>query len=193
MALRLIVIIGLAQVRRAHDGRLPRDRLTRVFEHIRTPTLSHWRVMALETCKALEEGETAECRELGALLAPIARLMSDLIGHGGDPETASLLRLRNMLAHGSVSTMLARDLAERWRARIDNLLGRLEPLASLPLLARTSDGKVVRVTGEAGTVKIVSDIDPAAVGTRVGAAAIRLADRGAAAGAVRAARGAAGR
>jgi hypothetical protein len=86
MALRLIVIIGLAQVRRAHDGRLPRDRLTRVFEHIRTPTLSHWRVMALETCKALEEGETAECRELGALLAPIARLMSDLIGHGGDHQ-----------------------------------------------------------------------------------------------------------
>lgn len=177
MALRLIVMIGLAQVRAAHGGRLPRERLVRVFEHIRTPTLSHWRAMALETCKTLEEDGAAECRELGGLLAPVGRLLSDLVGHGGDTETASLLRLRNMLAHGSVSTSLARDLAERWRSRIDDMLGGLEPLANLPLLARTSDGNVLRVSGEAGAVAVVPEIDPAAVGTRAGAAAIGLADR----------------
>jgi hypothetical protein len=177
MALRFIVVIGLAQVRAAHGGRLPRERLMRVFEHIRTPTLSHWWAMALETCKALDEDGTAECRELGALLAPVARVLSDLVGHGGDTETASLLRLRNMLAHGSVSASLARDLAERWQARIDYALGKLEPLARLPLLARASDRQVLRIAGEDGAVTIMPEIDPAAIGTRAGAAAIGLVGR----------------
>lgn len=177
MALRLIVIIGLAQMRHAHAGRLPRERLVRVFEHIRTPTLSHWRAMALETCKALDEDGAEDCRQLGAMLAPVARLLSDLVGQGGDTETASLLRLRNMLAHGSVTSSLARDLAECWRARIDDALGKLESLATLPLLARAADGQVLRASGEAGTMMVVPDIDQDAVGTRAGAAAIGLAGR----------------
>jgi hypothetical protein len=65
MAMRLVVIIDLAQLRRAYGGRLPRERLARVFEHIRTPTLSHWRAMALETAGALEKEGSEEMPGVG--------------------------------------------------------------------------------------------------------------------------------
>lgn len=163
MALRLIVIIALAQLRQANDGALPRAKLKRVFDHIRTPTLSHWRAMALETTQALEQGN-ASSKDLSALLAPIAAQADGLVGRGDGAEADNLLRLRNMLAHGTLGQARTRALALLWQPRLAEMLNALSPLGALPLLTRGVDGAVLRVLGETGRLEVVPELSADPIG-----------------------------
>ncbi|MCI0148162.1 NACHT domain-containing protein [Paraburkholderia sediminicola] len=176
MALRLVTIIGLADVRRAHKGALPKEQLPHVFGHIRTPTFSHWRAMALDVVSTLE-ADDERSRAFAAMLEPITRRLCELMGRGTDTEMESLLRLRNVLAHGSIGDRLAADLCNRWQDRIDDLLPMLDQLGSLTLLARAEDGSVLRIVGCAGATAVPVDIAGDDIGDHAGAAAVWLADR----------------
>jgi WD40 repeat protein len=174
MSLRLIAVVGIARLRQIHQGVLRSKLSDNIRNLVSTPMMGQWYRIAELTCAALSR----EDKSLADLLAPLLAKIRFHFDHPKEAkESVSLNRLRNMLAHGGISEAYARTLLENWRPRFEEILKLAEPLATLPLLARSADGGVVRVIGRDGRTMPQADVPAEAVGDRAGSVAVRLADQ----------------
>lgn len=128
LSLRLMVVIGLAQIRKDKD-QLPECVVNEIQTRIEHPTLGKWLGMAQAISKDPSVSQP--------LKDTISLFENVLQGQGTKDEKTSLLSLRNYLAHGgSVSQLLSHQLLSIWDPQFKKLIEQLQWFTSLQIIAK---------------------------------------------------------
>lgn len=134
MLLRLLVFVGLADIRRR--GPLPLNLLGELRSRIEEPTLGKWRGMAEAVAKHIEASDSA-VPEMPSLVHELASLL-DGQAERKTAET-SFASLRNQLAHGGgVTRAKAASLLNVWEGLFASAISHTEWLTDLHLVIRDS-------------------------------------------------------
>lgn len=130
LSLRLIVVTGLAQIRKNKE-KLPGHIVNEIRARIEHPTLGKWLGMSLAISKDKSVSQS--------LKDTIFHLQKELQGEGRKDERSSLLSLRNFLAHGgSISQLLAHQLVDIWNSKLERLLDKLDWFGNIEIIAKES-------------------------------------------------------
>ena len=137
LSLRLVVIVGVAELRR--KGGLTAGLVAELRPRIEEPTLGKWRGMAESVARHLDRGDTV-LPELSDLVVDTLLPLLDGTASTRSPAS-SLSALRNQLAHGGgVTKTVAEGFVHIWHARLEAVFAKLRWFEEVQFVAPGVDG-----------------------------------------------------
>jgi hypothetical protein len=152
--LRLLVVLGLAELRR--DGPLAPLLVRQLEEHIDEPTLGRWKAMAVLLAREVAKHPAVLPRFAGFVLDDLTPGLDGLVppvgptgpAPGRESPEASFIALRNQLAHGGgLPRSAAARLLNCWQGWFEALWSKAPWLADLAVVVSDEAGRLHALRG----------------------------------------------